>query len=238
MNQYFGFLGTFLLWLTLANPANATDTTKEMSAALHALSQSQRFDQILGPMLDSIRANGATQIRAGAREDLDKDTRLNAEDRERVIQIVEELAPQMAARMGAEFEKIDLPSLGVAMIEEVYPRYFNASEIRELARFYSSSAFRRTVSFASEVEREYLKTGQDKSVLWSPLDKQLSTDEKRRIIGFHSSPLGRKLKELMPRIVSDFSDFWRRRTAPLFENVAASYGNVIAERLANIRTAE
>jgi hypothetical protein len=236
MKLHHGLLGTFFcLCLALANPANAAETTKEMRAALQALSQSQRFDQTLGPMLDNIRANGVTEIREGARESLSKDPRLSAEDRTRVIQIVDELAPQMAARMDAEFKKIDLSSLGTAMIEEVYPRYFNAEEIRELARFYASPAFHKTALFGLEVDRVHAETGQDKSVLWSRFEKQLSPEEKRRIIVFYGSPLGRKLKELSPSIVSDSGDFWRRRTAPVFETIAASYRDVIAARWANSR---
>lgn len=219
VSRIFSLVLTAALALSSA-AATAQPQTPEMRNALSRLAEAQHIEKVWPMMVSAMEPMAAQTVLETAMSSLEKDPRLNAEQRSKGRVQLEALAPQMAADVTAHLRSIDAAKMMREMMAAVYPKYFTQAEIASLADYYSSSARQKTA--AADLARSM---GDDKAKPdYTEQEQQLITD-------FDQSPLGQKLRASGRQVGAETSQFITGYMVEGIDPIVQKYGAILAERI-------
>ncbi len=221
-----------LFALTLSSlEAQSAAPTPEMKAALKELAASQDLEINWARMLENESKTGAMQVKRGFMEKLDSTEGVSPEKRAQAIALIESWSHEIAADIHAMHSKLDVGALVIDMVEEVYPKYFKASEVREMAAFYRSAAFKKVVDMSLRAEVESARTGEKVEIIMAKYEKGLSPQDTRVFLAFHHSATGKKLSAVSDKLKKDNVDFIQARTQKAFDDVLDRQAKILKERV-------
>lgn len=220
-----------LLFILLQSPAHAQAITADMKTALQSLVASQNLVQNWPLIVRNARISGESNVKNGALRALENNARLSPEQLEKAKILVEELAPQIADDVDKSNQRLDSVQLMQSMVESVYPKYYSVSEIQELADFYKSIAFQKTVSISLAVTEESRRTGKDANVLWAMYSSKLSLQEKKYLENFQNSIIGRKQKSLTANVNSDSFNYLKNQFDSGIDDIVGKYAKILSKRI-------
>lgn len=227
------FLHLLILSLALAvAQVRAAPPSPAMHAAIDKLVASQSLEAVWPAMVENSARTGAAKVEKGAREALDAMPELGPGQRARAYAVIAETAPRIAAEITALHRQLPVRELLTEMAYVVYPRYYTAQEIDELARHYGSPVFAKVVRFEMQVDRESARTGQSKDALFAAFVASLTAADKESLVAFGNSATGRKHRELGKAVSNDSRRFLQQRMEKDGEAVTRKYGLLMREKLA------
>lgn len=219
--------------LILQGPlASAAEPNKEMRAAVEQLAASQDVDKLLPALLNAARMKGIEDVKRGAVEAIARDPALSEAERARAWAVMDELAPQLAAAVDAQYGKLDPRAVLTDMIGDVYPKYYSADEMVQLAAYFASPSYRKVAAILLTVEQQAARTGQDRGALFGKLAAEGLSEEDNRVLGaFHGTALGRKKRALDAAVGKASIEYVQNSTRPLTDAALASYRETLMKRL-------
>lgn len=218
----------------LMTPARAAEPATPMKLAIDRLVESQNLDKLWPVMMETSAKTGVDQVQRGAREAIDKIADLAPDQRAQAYAIIAETSAPMAAEINELHRKMPVKALVTEMALAVYTKYFTASEIEALARFYSSPTFQKLARIQVEVSEESARTGQRNDALQSKYMARLTPRETEAIMAFSKSAIGQKQRQVGPALAADMRKFMHRKTDADFDAVSAKYGKLMQMKLQKI----
>ena len=98
---------------------------------------------------------------------------------------------------------------------EIYAKYFDTAEIRQIAAFYGSPVGRKLTALGPTLVAEHKRPGGA-----DPLDKHFDTTEQAQIAAFWGSPVGRKMNATAEQVREDMHARFIERSEPALQDVA------------------
>ena len=216
----------FALCLVCLHVASA-EPSPQMKAAVANLVESQNLETMWPAIIQSSSATGALEVQRGAQEKIDEATWLTPAQRERAYEIIAETAPQIAADLDTEHSRIPVKQVVTEMVFEVYPKYFTAKEIDELARFYRGQAFQRLARLSIEASSEAKRTGKSVDTVMPKYMARMTPQEQEALVRFSNSATGRKQMRVGPALAEEGRAFLTKATEAGMHAVAVKYGEML-----------
>ncbi|MET3135594.1 hypothetical protein AAKU55_005906 [Oxalobacteraceae bacterium GrIS 1.11] len=141
--------------------------TPDTKKALNSLVASQNLVQNWPAIVRNARISGENNVKNGAMDALETNAHLSPEQLVKAKLMIFELAPQISDDVDEFHKSIDATKLMQDMVGFVYPKHYSAQEIQELANFYKSAAFQKTVAISLAVAEESKRSGVDAGMLVS-----------------------------------------------------------------------
>ena len=98
---------------------------------------------------------------------------------------------------------------------EIYAKYFDTAEIRQIAEFYGSPVGRKLIALGPTLVAEHKRPGGA-----DPLDKHFDATEQAQIAAFWGSPVGRKMNATAEQVREDMHAHFIERSEPALQDVA------------------
>jgi hypothetical protein len=215
---------------TAATPAESP----EMTAALDALVASQDIKKNWPMIIENSARNGAAHVQQGALERLAENRTLTEQQRQKMTALLIEEAPAVAKEIEAMHMKLDIDALMHDMVHMVYPKYFSANEIRQLAAFYSGNAFKKLAKMQLQTSAESAPTEQDKKPDWLRYRDVQTVEDLKELAAFQNSAVGRKQQAIGAQMSKEVTEFLHDRLDPAINEVGERYGKRVAARMLEI----
>lgn len=211
--------------------SRAEPLAPEMKLALRDFVAVQNLEKTWPTIIDGITKITVKQVIKGATRELNEASSLSQAERATGEKFIQEMAPKIAEDVSAFQRGLDIKNLVTDMSEEVYPKYYNAQEIREFTAYYGSAGYKKGAAIAREIDIESASTGENKTALWRRYESKFTPQEIKLMQAFNSSALGRKHQVAGPKINAECLEFMYKRTAPEMNKISERYGEMLAQRL-------
>ena len=203
--------------------ADAAPVDAEMRAALSQLTVIQGTESRPRLLDEQGRRRYVENFLEGLHSGFEKNQHWSAARRAGAHALVDELAPRITAVVNAELLKTDMDAKVLTITEAVYPKLFDASEIRGIAAYFASPAYKKLASLHAAARAEAARTGQDKEALVQKFSaEQLTVEEKRQLDAFEATPLGKKHRAHAPAIETAIARYMRIQFAAVHMEVAVA----------------
>jgi hypothetical protein len=224
-------IAAFFMFFMFLSDARSAEQSLEMTKALQTLVASQNLEKNWPLIIQNSGKTGAAVIQRSALASLAGKPGFTDAQRRKAAGLIAEWSVPMAEEIDALNRAIDVKALLSDMAQTVYPKYFTSSEINDLAAFYSSKAFQKTVEIGLRVGEESARTGKSRESLWAKYDSMLTPDDKKSLAAFGNSAIGKKQQTVGPALGNDMRDFIQSRTDASVNEVADRYGKLLAAKL-------
>jgi hypothetical protein len=211
--------------------ARSAESSVETRKALQTLVASLNLEQYWPLVIEKFGQNGAAAIQSSALASLAGVPNLTDAQRRKAEALIAQWSVPMAEEIYAYHRKIDVTKLLSEMAETVYPKYFTAGEIRELAAFYGSSAFHKVAATNIRMAQEKARSAQGIQGPGIKYGSLLTQGEKEFVMAFGNSALGRKQLAVGPALSKDMLEFLNGRTAAGVNEVVDRYRKMLATEL-------
>jgi hypothetical protein len=225
--RYIVFLALFFL----TQFGYAKIITSDTKKALESLVASQNLAQTWPAIMRNARISGEDNVKKGAMDSLENNSHISPEQLGKAKIIISELAPQISNDIDEFHKSIDVTQLTQNMVEVVYPKYYSAQEIQELANFYKSAAFQKTVAISLAVAEESKRTGVDTRTLWAKYESKLSQQDRQTLVGFQNSAVGQKQKSVGRSVNSDSLNYLQSQLTRGIDEIVKKYAFILNKKL-------
>lgn len=157
-----------------------------------------------------IARDSLPRLEEAAHADLDHDGSVEAAHAR-----VAALMPQGRRELQDALQAFDANELARYTAYEIYAKYFDTAEIRQIAAFYESPVGRKLVSLGPVLVAEHKRPGGA-----DPLDKHFDAAEQADIATFWGSPTGRKMNATAEQVREDMHAHFIERSEPALQAVA------------------
>ena len=125
------------------------------------------------------------------------------------------LMPQGRRELQDALQAFDANELARYTAYEIYAKYFDTAEIRQIAAFYESPVGRKLIALGPVLVAEHKRPGGA-----DPLDKHFDATEQADIATFWGSPVGRKMNATAEQVREDMHAHFMERSEPALQAVA------------------
>jgi hypothetical protein len=220
-----------ILSLNLAIAHAAAETPAAIRALSARLVTSQHLDTYWQPTLENAKAKSIDEVKRGARAALEARMNLSDAERARADGIIDELAPQIAAAVDAAHRRADVHALVTDMVATVFTQHFSVAELEQMATFYDSPAFQKSLSLGMKVDAESKRTGVPVAELWHRHDSEFTDEERAQLAQFSRSAVGQKQRSLNSTLRKECTAFLEARLAADVDRALAPYQDIVRKRL-------
>lgn len=169
-----------------AAQAGAVDDGKRQ--ALDEFIAAYRLAELWPRMAPKIARDSLPRLEDAVRADIDADPLPTPERRAAAQASVQRLLPQGRRDLEAALQSFDAGELAVHAAVQVYGKYFETAEIRQITAFFGSDTGRKLTNVAPALLAESRKPGAG-----DVMPRHFSESELNDITAFWNSPVGRKM---------------------------------------------
>ena len=193
-------------------PAPLTDDRRQ---ALDEFIVAYRLADAWPQAAPKIARDSLPRLEDAAHADLDHDRIPDAARAEAAHARVAALMPQGRRELQDALEGFDANELARYTAYEIYAKYFDTAEIRQIAGFYASPVGRKLTALGPVLVAEHKRPGGA-----DPLDKHFDAAEQAEIAAFWGSPVGRKMNATAEQVREDMHGHFIERSEPALQAVA------------------
>jgi hypothetical protein len=175
----------FAAWAALAHADPAADDRKQ---ALREFSDAYGIAQLWPRLTPKVARDSMPRLREAALADLAADG-LDPEWLAVSRTRLDGLVPAARAELEAALRALDADELAAYAAFEIYAKYFETAELREMAAFFGSATGRKMAALSPEILAETRDPGGT-----DVMARHFSADELREIAAFWQSPVGEKMR--------------------------------------------
>jgi hypothetical protein len=212
------FATTALLAALAAAPAHAQSTTAPADDRKQALAEfvvAYRLADVWPRMAPKIARDSLPRLEDATHADLDHDPFATPAQADAAHARVPALLAQGRKDLQAALQRFDADELATYTAYEVYAKYFETAEIRQISAFFGSATGRKLTTLGPTILAESRKPG-----AVDPLDQHFDADERAQIIAFWKTPLGLKMNTTAERIREDMHAHFVERSEASLQAVA------------------
>ncbi|HEX8610775.1 MAG TPA: hypothetical protein VF800_05745 [Telluria sp.] len=202
--------------------AYAAEPGTQTRTALQTIVSAQHVEDKWRVQLDNSAQRHAAVMQQTVKDKVTAAPQLSRAQRKRALAMLPEWTAAVAEDLKTLDRSMDMAALVGEMARTVYPRYFTDAEIEELAAFYSSGAYRKTVDVGARIKEDQRRTGVSDPAAWDKYNDLFTEQENDAILAHGRSAIGKKLERVGPDLNKDILAFFGAKTS-------ASIG-AIAER--------
>ena len=125
------------------------------------------------------------------------------------------LLPQGRRELQDALQRFDAGEFARDTAYEIYAKYFDTAEIRQIVAFYESPVGRKLIDLGPTLVAEHKRPGGA-----DPLDKHFDAPEQAQIAAFWGSPVGRKMNATAEQVREDMHAHFIERSEPAVQDVA------------------
>lgn len=196
------------LWST----AQATEPGAEAKTALQAIVKAQHMEETWRGHLERAAQRNANIMRQTVTEKVNAAPQLSAAQRKKTLTLIPAWTAAVAEDLKTLDRSMDMTALIDEMAQTVYPRFLTDLEITELAAFYSTSAFQKTLDVAARVKDEQVRNGLSASAAWDKHHHLFTKQENTVILAHGRSDLGKKLERVGEALNQEVLTFFGAKT--------------------------
>ena len=213
------FALTALLAALAATPAHAQSATPLADAdrrqALAEFIVAYRLADVWPQMAPKIARDSLPRLEDATHADLDHDHFASAAQAEAAHARVPALLAQGRKDLQDALQRFDADELAAYTAYEVYARYFETAEVRQISAFFGSPTGRKLTTLGPTIVAESRRQGTG-----DPLDRHFDAAERAEITAFWTSPLGLKMNATAERIREDMHAHFIERSEATLQAVA------------------
>ena len=204
------------LALLAIRAVHADPLADDKRQALGEFTTAYRLAEIWPQMVPKIARDSLPRLEEATRADIDADTLPDDAHRAAAQARVGPLLP--AGRKELEkglLQKFDADELATWTAIEIYGRYFETQEIREITRFFASDTGQKVTTLGPSLLAEARKPGAG-----DVMAHHFTDDELKEIAAFWNSPVGRKMSETSDQVREDMHQHFAQRSEAVVQDVA------------------
>jgi hypothetical protein len=192
MSQFVPQIARFALIALLAVLAGAAhaQAVDDKRQALDEFIVAYRLAETWPRMVPKIARDSLPRLEDATHADLDLDRFATAAQAEAAHARVPGLLAQGRQELQDALQRLDADEFAAYTAYQVYAKYFEAAEIRQIAAFFGSPTGRKLTTLGPILVAESRQPGAG-----DPLDKHFDAAERAEIDTFWASPLGLKMRE-------------------------------------------
>lgn len=221
----------------LLSPAltTAAEQSADMKEALRLLVESQDMAKHWPTIVENSARTGAAEFEQGALEALERQTGLTPAQQDKARFLIASWSGPIAAEITARQKRRDVSQVVNAMVAAVYPKYFSAAEIRQMAAFYQSSAFHKAVAIELANKGAQRRPPAQQAIETARNNARFSPEEKAAIATFQASAVARKQGQVGQQVSADGAAFLKEAMRSDEQEVVGPYAKRLADELLAIR---
>jgi hypothetical protein len=207
-----------LLSALVAAPARAQSATPpadDKKAALAEFIVAYRLAEAWPRMAPKIARDSLPRLEDATHADLDHDRFATTAQADAAHARVPALLAQGRKDLQAALQRFDADEFAAFTAYEIYAKYFETAEIRQISAFFGSATGRKLTTLGPTIVAEGRRPG-----AVDPLDKHFDADERAEIAAFWQSPLGLKMNTTAERIREDMHAHFIERSEAALQAVA------------------
>ncbi len=196
-----------------AQPASAPDVDKKQ--ALAEFIAAYRLADIWPQMTAKIARDSLPRLEDATHADLDHDTFATPELAAAAHARVPALLAQGRRDLQDALQHFDADEFAVYTAYEIYAKYFETAEIRQITAFFDSPTGRKLSALGPTIVTESRRPADG-----DPMEKHFDATERAEIVAFWKSPLGAKMNATAEQIREDMHAHFIERSEPSLQAVA------------------
>ncbi len=204
------------LALFAAHAAHADPLTDDKRQALGEFTVAYRLAELWPQMVPKIARDSLPRLEEATRADIDADALADDAHRAAAQARVGALLPTGRRELeSALLQKFDADELATWTAIEIYGRYFETQEIREITRFFSSDTGQKVTTLGPTLLAEARKPGAG-----DVMARHFTEAELQEIVAFWNSPVGLKMSATTEQVREDMHDHFAQRSEAVVQGVA------------------
>lgn len=203
---------------THAQPANApaaSAPTDDKRQALAEFIGAYRLAEVWPQMAPKIARDSLPRLEDATHADLDHDKFATPALAEAAHARVPALLAQGRRDLQSALQRFDADELAAYTAYEIYSKYFETAEIRQITAFFGSPTGRKLSALGPTLVAESRQP-----VKGDPLDRHFDEQERAEILAFWQSPLGAKMNATAEQIREDMHAHFIERSEASVQEVA------------------
>lgn len=206
-------LGLLAAFAVRAQPASAPGDDKRQALAEFIVAY--RLADAWPQMTAKIARDSLPRLENATHADLDRDTFATPELAAAAHARVPALLAQGRRELQDALQRFDADEFAAYTAYEIYAKYFETAEIRQLSAFYDSPTGRKLSALGPTLLAERRRpSGGD------PMEKYFDAGERAEIVAFWKSPLGAKMSATAEQIREDMHAHFIERSEPSLQAIA------------------
>ena len=210
----------WLLAFVAANAAAAPPLPDDKKQALAEFVVAYRLAEAWPRMVPKIARDSLPRLEDATHADLDADKFPDQARADAAHARVPALLAEGRRELEAALQRFDADELATWTAYEIYAKYFETEEIRQLSAFFDSATGRKLGSLGPTLLAESRKPHADDVMARHFDDKELA-----EIAAFWNSPVGRKVNATAEQIREDMHAHFVERSEPALQAVARELAN-------------
>lgn len=215
------------LWST----AQAAEPGPEAKKALHTIVRAQHIEEKWRSYLDSAAQRNANVMQQTVKEKVNAAPQLSQAQRKKALAMLPEWTVAVAQDLKTLDRSMDMTALIGEMAQTVYPRFFTDHEITELAAFYSSSAYQKTIDVGARIKEEQRRTGVNDPAAWDKHNDLFTKHENDVILAHGRSDVGKKLDRVGAALNQDMLTFFGGKTSASISAIAERHMRLFVAKM-------
>ena len=195
--------------------AGAQAPTDDKKQALGEFTSAYRLAELWPQMVPKIAHDSLPRLEDATRADIDADTAIPPERRAAAQARVERLLPAGRQELEAALRAFDADELAAWTAIEIYGKYFETQEIREITRFFSSETGRKVSTLGPTLIAESRRPGAG-----DVMARHFDEAELAQIAAFWQSPVGVKMNSTAEQVREDMHTHFDEKSEPVIQAVA------------------
>lgn len=215
------------LWST----AQAAEPGAEAKKALQTIVTAQHIEEKWRSYIDSAAQRHADVMQQTVKDKVNAAPQLSQAQRKKALALLPDWTAAVAGDLKTLDRSMDMTALVDEMAHTVYPRFFTDHEITELAAFYSSSAYRKTIDVGARIKEEQRRTGVSDPAAWDKHNDLFTAQENDAILAHGRSGLGKKLDRVGPALNRDILTFFGAKTSASISAIAERHMKLFVAKM-------
>lgn len=198
-----------------SQPASAPAAADDKKQALAEFIVAYRLADVWPLMAPKIARDSLPRLEDATHADLDHDPFATPAQAEAAHARVPALLAQGRRDLQAALQRFDADELAAYTAYEIYAKYFETAEIRQITAFFDSPTGRKLSALGPTLlaESRHPAAG-------DPLDRHFDAQERAEILAFWQSPLGAKMNATAEQIREDMHAHFIERSEASLQDVA------------------
>lgn len=200
---------------TLVAAAQAAPVDDEKRQALGEFTAAYRLAELWPQMVPKIAHDSVPRLEDAVRADIDADALPDPERRAAAQAHVAPLLPAGRRDLESALRAFDADELAAWTALEIYGKYFETAEIREITSFFSSDTGRKVSTLGPSLIAESRKPGAG-----DVMARHFSEAELAQIAEFWNSPVGLKMSSTAAQVREDMHAHFTEKSEPAVQAIA------------------
>lgn len=220
-----------LAFSCLFSTAQAAEPGAQTKQALHTIVTAQRVEATWRGHLASAAQGHANVMQQTVKDKVNAAPQLSRVQRDKALAMLPEWTAAVASDLKTLDPSMDMTALVDEMAQTVYPRFFTDPEIAELAAFYSSSAYQKTLDIGARIREDQRRTGVSDPAAWDKYNHLFTKQENDAILAHGRSDVGKKLDRVGPALNKEVLTFFGPKTSASIAAIAERHMKLFVAKM-------